>query len=315
MKTVFKNPKAVIGMIHVGALPGTPRNTESLEAIVTRACDDARALAQAGVDALMIENMHDVPYLKGAVGAEIIAAMTAVGLAIREAVGATGGSSTRAASEQDTGSKRPVAPREIGARRDSRTSVDATPLPLGVQILAAANREALAVALACDADFVRVENFAYAHVADEGLMPTAEAGPLLRYRKEIGAEHIRIIADVKKKHSSHALTADVSLAEAARTTEFFGADAIVVTGTATGQPTSPEDVATVKRAVGIPVCIGSGLTPENLPDLWPHANVFIVGSYFKVEGLWSNPIDPERVTEFMTTVARLRDNAQRELKK
>lgn len=271
MNALFENLKSVVGMIHVGALPGTPRNREALGAIIERACKEARALAQAGVDGLMIENMHDVPYLKGDVGAEIVAAMTAVGAAVR----------------------------------------DGSSLPLGVQILAAANREALAVALACDADFVRVENFAYAHVADEGLMPTAEAGPLLRYRKEISAEHVRIIADVKKKHSSHALTADVSLAEAARTTEFFGADAIVVTGTATGQPTSPEDVATVKQAVSIPVCIGSGLTPANLPDLWSHADVFIVGSYFKVDGLWSNPIDPQRVTEFMTTVARLRNNAQR----
>lgn len=315
MNALFERSKAVVGMIHVGALPGTPRNREPIGAISQRACEEARALAQAGVDALMVENMHDVPYLKDDVGAEIVAAMTAVGNAVREATGATGGSSTRAASEQGTGSKLPVAPSEIGARRDSRTSactavregIRAPALPLGVQILAAANREALAVALACDADFIRVENFAYAHVADEGLMPTAEAGPLLRYRKEIGAERVKIIADVKKKHSSHALTADVSLAEAARTTEFFGADAIVVTGTATGQPTLPADVATVKQAVGVPVCIGSGLTPTNLPELWPHADVFIVGSYFKVDGLWSNPLDPQRVTEFMATVARLRE--------
>jgi membrane complex biogenesis BtpA family protein len=294
---LFRERKTIVGMIHVGALPGTPRNRAPLSAIVARACEETRALAQAGVDALMIENMHDVPYLKGNVGTEVVAAMAAVGCAVREAMGATGGSPTRAASEPGTGSKLPVAPSGVGT----------LPLPLGVQILAAANREALAVALACDADFIRVENFAYAHVADEGLMPTAEAGPLLRYRKEIGAEHVKIIADVKKKHSSHALTADVSLAEAARTTEFFGADAIIVTGTATGQPTLPEDAATVRQAVSIPVCIGSGLTPANLPDLWPHADVFIVGSYFKVNGLWSNPLDPQRVAEFMTTVARLRE--------
>ncbi len=269
MKSLFENTKAVVGMIHVGALPGTPRNGESLDAIVQHACEEAHALAQAGVDGLMIENMHDLPYLKGNVGPEITAAMTAVGIAARN----------------------------VG------------PLPLGVQILAAANREALAVALACGADFVRVENFAYAHVADEGLMPTAEAGPLLRYRRQIGAEHVKIIADVKKKHSSHALTADVSLAEAARTTEFIGADGIVVTGTATGQPTSPEDVATVQNAVNVPVCIGSGLTPENLPALWPHADMFIVGSYFKVDGLWSNTVDQKRVTDFMATIARLRENA------
>ena len=266
MPNLFDQPKTIVGMIHVAALPGTPRGSEPIATIIARASDEARLYAGAGVDALMIENMHDLPYLKGTVGPEIVAAMTAVGVAVCEAA----------------------------------------PLPLGVQILAAANREAIATALACGAVFVRVENFTYAHVADEGLMPTAEAGPLLRYRKQIGAEHVKIIADVKKKHSSHALTADVSLAETAKTAEFVGTDAIVVTGTATGEPTSPADVAAVREAVNIPVCIGSGLTPRNLPDLWNHADVFIVGSQFKLDGLWSNPVDPDRVADFMQTANLLR---------
>lgn len=263
---VFKQDKVVVGMIHVAALPGTPRNAAPVADIVARAAEEARVLTDAGVDGLLIENMHDVPYLCGSVGPEIVATLTAVGLAVRQV----------------------------------------SPLPLGVQILAAANREALAVAQACGAAFVRVENFAYAHVADEGLMPTAEAGPLLRYRKQIGAEDVRLIADVKKKHSSHAITADVPLAEAAQTTEFFGADGIVVTGTATGRPALVDDVATVRAAVRVPVCIGSGLTPENLPQYWPHADVFIVGSYFKVGGLWSNAIDPARVRRFLDVVSGLR---------
>ncbi len=146
----------------------------------------------------------------------------------------------------------------------------------------------------------------YAHVADEGLMPVGEAGPLLRYRREIGAKDIKIVADVKKKHSSHAITADVSLAEAAKTTEFFGADGIVVTGPATGEPAAPEEVATVRRTVSIPVFIGSGLTPDNLPAVWPNADVFIVGSFVKKDGLWSKRVDPDRVTAFMAAVAKLR---------
>ena len=263
---LFEQPKAVVGMIHVGALPGTPRQSDSLQAVTNRAVEEANALTEADVDGLMIENMHDLPYLSGGVGPEIVAGMTAVGTAVR---------------------------RECG-------------LPLGVQILAAANREALAVAHAIGAAFVRVENFAYAHVADEGLMPTAEAGPLLRYRRQIGAGDVKIIADVKKKHSSHAITGDVSLAEAARTTEFTGADGIVVTGIATGEPTAPQDLETVRKAVKIPVCVGSGVTPENLPDLWPHADVFIVGSFLKVDGLWSNTIDPRRLADLMDAVRRLR---------
>ena len=261
--------KCIVGMIHVGALPGTPRHRPTIHAIAAQAVEEAELYAAEGVDALMIENMHDVPYLNGAVGAEIVAGMTVVGERI----------------------------------------VTAVDLPLGVQILAAANREALAVAHAIGAAFVRVENFAYAHVADEGLMPTADAGPLLRYRRKIGAEAVKIVADVKKKHSSHAVTADVSLAEAAETTGFFGADAIVVTGAATGKPTSPVDLAAVRSSVAIPVCVGSGTTPENLPDLWPHADAFIVGSYFKQDGLWSNPVDGRRVAEFLELVRRLRSVA------
>ena len=287
-KPLFARQPAIVGMIHVGATPGAPRAAEPVSALVARALAETRQYLDAGVDGLLIENMHDVPYLCGQVGPEVVAAMTAVGVAVRSAADATGGGRTAGGGGATVGGG------------------GATPLPLGVQILAAANREALAVALACGAQFIRVENFAYAHVADEGLMPEAEAGPLLRYRRQIGADAICIVADVKKKHSSHALTADVSLAEAARTTEFFGADGIIVTGTATGAPTSVADVRTVQDAVRVPVWVGSGTTPANLPQLWPHVDVFIVGSYFKVDGLWSNALDPTRLRELMQTVSKLR---------
>ncbi len=266
IESTFGNSKSVIGMIHVAALPGTPRQSESIGAIAERAVSEAKLYADAGFDGVMIENMHDVPYLKGAVGPEIVAAMSVVGLRVRQAVS----------------------------------------LPMGVQVLAAANREALAVAHAIDAQYVRVENFVYAHVADEGLMPTAEAGLLLRYRRQIGADGIRVIADVKKKHSSHAVTADVSLGQTAETAVFFGADAVVVTGAATGQPTSPNDLAEVRAAVDAPIFVGSGVTPENLPQLWPHADAFIVGSYLKQGGVWSEPIDSERVAALARAVDQLR---------
>lgn len=261
--------KQIFAMIHVAALPGTPRGGRPLAEIIEQAVGEARVYQTAGVDGLLLENMHDAPYLAGeAIGPEIVATMTAVGLAVRQAA----------------------------------------PLPLGVQILAAGNRQALATALACGARYVRVENFAYAHVADEGLMPTAEAGPLLRYRKQIGAEHVRIIADVKKKHSSHAITADVSLTEAAETAAFFGADGLVVTGRATGRATATEDADAVRRATALPVWIGSGVTAENLAALWPCADAFIVGSYFKQDGVWSRPVDAARVRRFMETVGGLRES-------
>jgi len=201
---------------------------------------------------VMIENMHDRPYLRGAVGPEIVAAMTAVGRELR---------------------------REVG-------------LPLGVQVLAGANHAALAVALACDACFVRVEGFVFAHVADEGLIE-ASAGALLRHRRALGAEHVRVFADVKKKHAAHALTADVDLADTARAAEFFLADGVVVTGTSTGRAADPADVRAVREAVSLPVAVGSGLTPDNVGDY--DADVFVAGSSVKRGGVWSNALDSARV--------------------
>jgi membrane complex biogenesis BtpA family protein len=169
----------------------------------------------------------------------------------------------------------------------------AVPLPLGVQVLAGANREAIAVAHTCGASFVRVEGYVFAHVADEGIIES-DAGVLLRYREQIGASHVKVFADVKKKHSSHAITADVSLVETATAAEFALADGVIVTGTATGRPTSPADVQAVASAVAIPTFVGSGVTPDNIAE-YPHADGFIIGSAVKRDGHWASAIDAKRV--------------------
>jgi membrane complex biogenesis BtpA family protein len=252
MTHLFGARRALIGMIHVGALPGTPLSGAPLERVVETAVAEARAYRDCGYTALVIENMHDRPYLKSAVGPEIVAAMTAVGCEVR---------------------------REVA-------------LPLGVQVLAAANREAIAVALACGATFVRAEGFVFAHVADEGLIE-ASAGELMRYRRAVGAERVRVFADIKKKHSAHALTADVDIVETARAAEFFLADGVVVTGPVTARAADTAEVEVVAAGVGIPTFVGSGLTPANLAA-YPLADGFIVGSFVKQDGLWSNPLDGER---------------------
>lgn len=259
----FPGTRALIGMIHVRALPGSPTSELGLEAIVESAVSEARVYREAGFGALMIENMFDRPYLAAAAGPEVVAAMTAVGRELR---------------------------REV-------------PLPLGVQVLAAANRESLAVALACGAVFIRAEAFVFAHVADEGLLE-ADAGPLLRYRRAIGADDILIFADIKKKHASHALTADLSLAETARAAEFALADGVIVTGVATGREADPGEVRAVSEAVGIPTLVGSGIAPENLAR-FAAADGFIVGSSVKQGGLWSNALDPDRVRAMARAFAGL----------
>jgi len=176
-------------------------------------------------------------------------------------------------------------------------------LPLGIQVLAGANASALAVALASGASFVRVEGFVFAHVADEGLIE-ASAGSLLRYRRAIGADHLRVFADVKKKHSAHAITADMDIAETARAAEFFAVDGVIVSGLATGQPADPDEVRSVSKAVGIPTLIGSGITAENIGQ-FADADAFIVGSSIKEGGHWPNPIDPERAAAVARAFANL----------
>jgi len=252
-RETFGAPRALIGMIHVGALPGTPASRCSLDQIVFEAVEEARVFHAAGYTALMIENMHDRPYLNGTVGPEVVAGMTAVAREIRRQV----------------------------------------PLPLGVQVLAGANREAIAVAHSSGASFVRAEGFVFAHVADEGVIESC-AGELLRYRRSIGAEDVSVYVDIKKKHGAHAITADVSLAETAKAAEFFLADGVIVTGTATGTPADENDVHAVANAVSLPVFIGSGLTPENFPR-FARAHGFIVGSSIKQGGSWANALDPGAV--------------------
>jgi membrane complex biogenesis BtpA family protein len=181
-----------------------------------------------------------------------------------------------------------------------------TGLPLGVQVLAGANSCALGVALASGASFVRVEGFVFAHVADEGLIE-GSAGALLRYRRAIGADHIRVFADIKKKHSAHAITADVDIVETAKAAEFFVVDGVIVTGMATGQPADPNEVNSVGRAVSVPTIVGSGITTENI-HLYSDADAFIVGSSIKKGGLWSNPIDMDRARAMADAFAELRSD-------
>ena len=102
---------------------------------------------------------------------------------------------------------------------------------------------------------IRAECFVFSQVSDEGWMDAC-AGPLLRYRKQIGAERVAILADIKKKHCAHAVTADVSLAETAQAAEFFGADGVVITGEATGRAASIEDLKSMLPMVAMVPMVG-----------------------------------------------------------
>ena len=264
VKSVFGVPRALIGVIHVGALPGTPSSRKGGAEIAEDAVREARVYEAAGFHGLAIENTHDRPYLKSSAGPEIVAAMAVVGYEVRRAVSP----------------------------------------PLGIQILAGANLAAVAVAHACGARFVRVEGFVFAHVADEGLIESS-AGALLRYRRAIGADKVRVFADIKKKHSAHAITSDVDIVETARAAEFFQADGVIVSGVSTGEPADAGEVEAVSGAVSIVTLIGSGITPENM-GRYASADAFIVGSSVKKDGQWANPLEEKRVVAVVRAFEKLR---------
>lgn len=259
-------PRGTVGMVHVGALPGTPRAHLAPKAIVAEAVREARILRDAGFDAVVVENMHDRPYLGGGIGPEVTACMAVVAAAVR-------------------------------------TAID---VPLGIQVLGGGSREALSVAHAAGLDFVRAENFVFSHVADEGLMAEAAAGPLLRHRRAIGAERVAILADIKKKHAAHAITADVDIAGCARAAEFFLADGVIVTGTETGAAVDDAELRSARGATRLPVITGSGADAASVGRLLAVADAVIVGSSVKVGGRWENPVCPERAGAFVAAARAAR---------
>jgi len=242
---------AFVGMVHLRPLPGSPGWDGDMDAVRRSAMRDAQTLLAGGCDAVLVENMGDLPYLRGSVHPETAAAMA---VCVADVV-------------------------ELG-------------VPVGVQVLAGANLQALGVAVAAGARFMRAEAFAYAHVADEGWLD-ASAGPLLRRRAALRAD-VKVWADVQKKHAAHAVTADLALADLARGHAFSGADALVVTGVETGQSTDVAHLEAVAEA-GLPVVVGSGVTPTDAPVLARLADALIVGSYLKEDGNWRAPVAYDRV--------------------
>jgi uncharacterized protein len=219
----------------------------------------------------LVENMHDVPYVQSdQLGPEITASMTAIAIEVKRVF-----------------NKRPI----------------------GLQILALGNCQALAAAQASGCQFIRNEGFVFAHVADEGIT-SSNAGQVLRYSRQIGAENILVLTDIKKKHSAHSLTDDVSLLETAHAAEFFCTDGVILTGTATGCAANKKDLIDLHGKIQAPIVIGSGVTVENLTDYFYKSDAIIVGSHFKSDGRWCGTLSPDRIDKFMEKTLALREKSK-----
>jgi membrane complex biogenesis BtpA family protein len=122
--------KVLIGVVHLQPLPGSPRWRGNLESLIKFAVNDACAYERGGAHALFIENFGDVPFTKGIVAPETIAAMAAAGRAICQAV----------------------------------------KLPIGFNVLRNDARAALALCAVCGGEFIRVNVHTGAMLTDQGLI-------------------------------------------------------------------------------------------------------------------------------------------------
>ncbi len=169
-------------------------------------------------------------------------------------------------------------------------------LPVGVNVLRNDGLGAMAVAHAADLAFIRVNVLCGAVVADQGVLQ-GMAHRLLRLRSALGAS-VAVWADVRVKHASP-LAPRALADEVHDTIDRGGADAIIVTGPATGQPVSLAELTmVVEAAATTPVLVGSGARPETIAAMGPLVSGFIVGSALRPEGRLDMPIDLDHVRHF-----------------
>lgn len=248
---------SLIGMVHLPALPGSPQAALQMAKIIERAVGEAKLLARAGFDAVIVENYGDAPFAAEHVPPETVAAMGVVVDHVVRAVNCL----------------------------------------VGVNVLRNDAPAALAVAAVSRAAFIRVNILSGTYATDQGLI-TGLAHDLLRRRAHV-APHVRIAADVHVKHAQPISQPDIALA-AAETAHRGGADALIVSGDATGSPTDLDAVRRVKDAVpDRPIWIGSGVTAAAVAEFLTVADAVIIGTSLKRAGKTTAPLDAKHVRAFV----------------
>lgn len=257
---IFRTPKPIIGMVHCWPMPGAPGYTGyGMNTIIDHAKADTEALLAGGCDGVIVENMWDIPFRAGAhIPPESIAAHAVVAAAVRAECH----------------------------------------LPMGINLVHNGGVALLAIAIAARAEFIRVCMFTGAGVWDAGSFDEGCAADLMRRRKELHAEDIKIIADVDKKHSVR--FPGIDLATHIEWTRFFGADALIISGRMTGDAPDLGKVREAKALAGDrPIIIGSGADDQNIGAFMTVADGVIVGTSIKRDGQIAEPVDAERVRRFI----------------
>lgn len=255
-RQLFPNNKPLIGCIHLMPLPGSPGYCGNISKVLNQAIKEADIYNTQKVDGLIIENFGDIPFYKDKVPAETIASMTVVTQKIKEVFKG----------------------------------------PVGVNVLRNDAQAAMAIAVATQADFIRVNVHIGAAVTDQGIIE-GKAYDTLRLRKNLNSD-VLIFADVAVKHASNLAKRSIE-DETLDLTKRGMADVLIVSGCRTGGEPDIKEINRIKQNTNLPVIIGSGMTIENLNNYYPSTDGFIVGSYFKRGGKAQNVVDKIRVTNFM----------------
>ena len=263
---MFGVEKPIIGMVHLWPLPGAPGYTGyGVGTILEHAWRDAEALLEGGVDGLIVENMWDLPYYAGSdVPLEAVTAQT-------------------------------VAAQKI---------IEMADVPVGINVVHNGGLVELAIAMAAGAAFIRVCILTGARLWDTGDLDQGCAADLLRRRKDLQVEQIKLFADVDKKHSLPFPGLD--LETHIEWTEFYRADALIVSGRMTGDAPALEKVRRAKELATRPILMGSGTSAENIASFLQYADGAIVGSSLKVDGVGENPVDIQRVRRYVAAVESVR---------
>lgn len=264
---IFARPKAVIGMVHLPPLPG--------------------AVGYTGYPVQQIVDfaLRDARILaEGGVDGLIVENMWDLPFAVGM----------------------DVAPEQMCAQAVAAAEVvKVVDIPVGINVVHNGARVCLGIALAASARFIRVCLLTGAQVWDTGEFDHGCARELLTARKLAQAEHIKLFCDVDKKHSVR--FPGIDLATHIEWTEFYMADALIISGRMTGDAPDVDKVRRAKEgAKGRPVLMGSGMTAENVADFFKYADGCIVGFGLKQPDAPHLPLELERVQRFMDAVARTR---------
>ena len=264
---LFGVPKPVIGMVHLWPLPGAP------------------GYSGYGMQTIIDHALRDAEALVlGGVDGLIVENMWDLPYYVGEDV------------KPEAMTAQAVAAAEV---------VKSFPLPVGINVIHNGGNVCLAIAVAARARFIRVCILTGSRLWDTGELDHGCAADLVRKRKELYAENIHIFADVDKKHSVSFPGLD--LATHIEWTEFYGADALIVTGRMTGVAPDVEKVREAKRLATRPILVGSGSNRENVGVFLQYADGVIVGSSLKVDGVMHNPVDVQRVRAFLDVVRAMRE--------